>query len=237
MSLQTAIVGIPLDVRNTLEKAFTVDQLQKLPSSWDKNKMLTYVMPEPVIRRLNEAFQSAWSFEIFWQSITWNTGAHRVTVVVRISAPVMVQDPAGAYHVVMVSKDGVGSAELKSGNGNGGYLDIGFDLKSAVTDGVKLAAKLFGVGLDLYENKGEPSPGVAMAGKALQNQLDTICKWFDECGVTKDEICAVYGLKCVEDMPMELAVSILDGQEVNSAQLGRNCNNPINKKPLTASQA
>jgi hypothetical protein len=226
MNNQNMTAGFHPAVRQLLEKPFEANQLKQIPSKWDRTKMLTYVMPEPVIRRLNDAFNSAWSFEIKHDSVTWNTVAGKVTVVVRILAQHFVPDPNGNFHLVTTFKDGIGEADLKPADG-GGYIDVGLDLKSAVTDGLKLACKLFGVALDLYERKDEGMVAGNDGAKAQQFQIEKIDRYFGSCGIGQAQWLGRYNLQRPEDMPLELANSLLNGTHPDVVMLAQNTGKTI----------
>lgn len=122
-----------------LEKEFDKKDIKQRKGSF--GKMLDYLEGHVVIRRLNEAFGHDWSFHIVNHVVQEDS----VVVHVRI-------DHNG------IQKDGYGGRSFTKVKDSNKYVDIGNDFKIATTDGLKVAARLFGVGLHLYD-AGSSSPG------------------------------------------------------------------------------
>ncbi len=203
-------VGIGDSIRNALAAEFPPELLSEIDSPWNNGVKLTVVQPEAVIRRLNDVFRGDVDFEIVKTEFVGTTAA---TATVRIRGHVWTQDPSGAWHRIWTCRDGFGSVALRRQR-NGDFIDLGYDMKSAVTDAIKLAAKLFGVALYLYERKSQTatqpqgSPGstlpqnTSMQGQGGQSgdqvqkfQIDKINKYFSDCNVPTRQWCEKYGIR------------------------------------------
>jgi hypothetical protein len=100
-------------------------------------EQLSYVEGAEYIRRLNEAFEGEWSFEVV---------DHRV-----YDAEVVV---VGNLTADGVTKMAFGGSSVTTNNQTGEVISLADDLKAAATDALKKAASLLGVGLDLYSDAG-----------------------------------------------------------------------------------
>jgi hypothetical protein len=96
---------------------------------------------QKIIERLNEAFGSEWSLELEKHEIRDD----EVIVLVRLSAAGVVKMAFGTSGITLARESG------KS-------ISIGDDLKSATSDGLKKAASLLGVALELSVDREEPVP-------------------------------------------------------------------------------
>ncbi len=132
------------EVINTLLRKFDKKDILQRPGSF--GKMLDYVSGDKVIQRLNEAFQGDWSFAILTSPKDMIVGDYLVAHV-RIS--VVIDNVVNGTRL-LITKDGVGGKKITKVRGKEEYLDLASDQKAAVTDGLKKAATLFGVALDLY---------------------------------------------------------------------------------------
>jgi len=94
---------------------------------------LRYVEGATVIERLNEAFDSQWSFEVVREDVRED----EVVVLGRLTASSVV-------------KMAFGSSDITRAHEDGRPISLGDDLKAASTDALKKAASLLGVALDLY---------------------------------------------------------------------------------------
>jgi Rad52/22 family double-strand break repair protein len=119
--------------RDLLEKPFSADQIKQRPG--DHGDILDYLEGATVIQRLNEAFNSEWSFEIIEHLIQ----EKEVLVSGRLTAN--------------------GFTKTQFGNKTR-ESSVGDDLKAAATDCIKKCATLFGIGLHLYfsETTTVPAP-------------------------------------------------------------------------------
>ena len=129
--------GIPLEV---LTRPFDPAQIKQREGRG--GKMLDYLETHAVITRLNEAFNGAWSFE----AVEYKTMEGEIIVKGRLTAQ-------------GITKEQFGSNEIHRHKGQDGEkgapVSIGDDLKSAASDALKKCATLFGIGLELYEKKGQ----------------------------------------------------------------------------------
>jgi hypothetical protein len=105
-------------------------------------KQLDYVEVAYYIKRLNEAFAGAWSFDVL---------EHRV-----LDAEVVV---LGRLSVGGISKTAFGSSALTTSRETGDKVSVGDDLKAAASDALKKCSSLLGLGLHLYGLADEPMPG------------------------------------------------------------------------------
>ncbi len=104
-------------------------------------KMLDYLETHSVITRLNEAFTGQWSFEVL---------AHEVT---EGEAIVHGRLTAGG-----VTKTAFGGSDIARHRETQKPVSVADDLKSAASDALKKCATLFGIGLQLYAEKGQRQP-------------------------------------------------------------------------------
>ena len=119
------------DVRTVLETPFTPDQIKQRKGLW--GKMLDYIEGHSVIQRLNDAFESDWSFSVVEHHIL----DEEVLVLGKLTAGEIEKMQFGSNKVTRDS-------ETKK------VLCLGDDLKAAATDSLKKCASLLGVGLHLY---------------------------------------------------------------------------------------
>ena len=122
--------------RQLLEQPFSLEQVKQRQGSF--GQILDYVSGYTVIERLNEAFESAWSFEIISHEIHQD----EVVVIGKLSAEGIV-------------KTQFGSSRITRAKETGDIISLADDLKSATTDALKKCATLFGVGLHLYADKAD----------------------------------------------------------------------------------
>jgi hypothetical protein len=129
--------------RELLEKPFDPEQIRRRQG---RNGMLDYVEGHSVIQRLNDALESAWSFEITHHELKDD----EVIVLGRLTAGT-------------ISKMAFGTSQVTRERDSRQPISLGDDLKSAATDALKKCATFLGVGLHLYAEKpltaGMPRPG------------------------------------------------------------------------------
>jgi len=125
--------GTPLEV---LTRPFDPAQIKQREGRG--GKMLDYLETHAVITRLNEAFSGAWSFE----AVEYKTMEGEIIVKGRLTAQ-------------GISKEQFGGSEIDRNKQTGKPVSIGDDLKAAASDALKKCATLFGIGLELYEKKGQ----------------------------------------------------------------------------------
>lgn len=126
--------------RDILEKKFSKKEVKSRPGPGGRT--ILYVDTASVIRRLNEAFDGDWSFEIKEKHIDVENGY--VWVLGRLSCGGVVKEQFGSKAIAY--------------NPDGSFVDLGDDLKAAASDALKKCATLLGVGLHLYEEEVEEEP-------------------------------------------------------------------------------
>lgn len=119
--------------REILEKHFNPEQIKQREGHF--GKILGYIEGHTVIHRLNEAFESNWSFSVKEHSILEETG--EVLVLAQLRAGSIVKSQFGSSRITRNSE----TSEMVS---------LASDLKAAATDALKKCATLLGVGLHLY---------------------------------------------------------------------------------------
>jgi len=120
-------------VREVLEAPFPDELIKTRPGSF--GQQLSYVEGHTVIQRLNEAFGSAWTFEVI---------EHRV-----LESEVLV---LGKLTCELGTKMAFGGSSITYAKDSGEVVSIVDDLKSASTDSLKKAATLLGIALALYSD-------------------------------------------------------------------------------------
>jgi len=184
--------------RELLEKPFSPEQIKQREGNFGKT--LDYVEGHTIIQRLNDAFDSNWSFAILKHEILKETD--EVIVLGRLSAGDIV-------------KTQFGSSRITRAKETGEVISLSDDLKAAATDALKKAATLLGVGLFLYNNdasrpgsqqkpdtKGNDGNGGNRSrsndsqgnGRISAKQHKYILDIIKEQGLTKDEL----NPKCVQ---------------------------------------
>ena len=140
----TAKVNDGGNAREILERPFPAEVVKTRPASY--GAALRYVEGCEYIKRLNEAFDGQWSFEVVKHEI----GENEVFVVGKLVAGDVV-------------KMAFGGSDIKRKKETGEIICIADDLKSAATDALKKSASLLGLGLHLYggdsANNGKPTNG------------------------------------------------------------------------------
>lgn len=119
------------ELRKQLETPFTPEQIKSRKGLW--GKMLDYIEGHSVISRLNEVFDSDWSFSIVEHKILED----EVVVL-------------GRLQVFDLVKEQFGSNQITRDSQTSKVLCLGENLKGAATDALKKCASLLGVGLHLY---------------------------------------------------------------------------------------
>jgi hypothetical protein len=126
--------------RSALENPFPDALIKTRKGAFGKD--LSFVEAVHYIRRLNDAFDSAW---------TWKVVSHEVN-----GAEVVVH---GYLEAAGQSKHAFGSSNITTNKTTGEIVSIGDDLKAAATDALKKACSLFGIGLALQGRESEPGRG------------------------------------------------------------------------------
>ena len=117
-----------------LEQPFSQEEIKQRDGSFGQT--LNYVSGYTVIERLNQAFESLWSFEIVSHEI------HQDEVIV-----------IGKLSAEGIAKSQFGSSRITKVRETGETVSLADDLKSAATDALKKCATLLGIGLHLYADK------------------------------------------------------------------------------------
>jgi len=120
--------------RQLLEQPFSADQIKQREGG--SGRAIDYIEGHSVIQRLNDAFESAWSFEIISHEI------HQEEVVV-----------IGKLTAGDLAKSQFGSSRITRNRDTKEIVSLADDLKAAATDALKKCATLFGVGLHMYAAK------------------------------------------------------------------------------------
>ena len=120
--------------RQLLEQSFSQEEIKQRDGNFGQT--LNYVSGHTVIERLNQAFESLWSFEIVSHEI------HQDEVIV-----------IGKLTAESIAKSQFGSSRITRTRETGEVVSLASDLKSAATDALKKCATLLGVGLHLYADK------------------------------------------------------------------------------------
>ncbi len=132
---------------------------------------LKYLEAQIVTRRLNEAFNQDWSFEIRDSKIVEGN----IYVLGRLTVP----DGKSGY----IWKESYGGKKVAIARADKSMLDLGNDMKAAQSDALKKCSSLLGIGLDLYgedekttEDDSKPEVEVQSAAtvKASSIQLKAI---------------------------------------------------------------
>ena len=119
--------------RELIEQPFAPELVRSRPGSHGQD--LKYVEAHEYIRRLNQVFVGAWSFDVVKYEVTQT----EVIVLGKLSADGVV-------------KMAFGGSSITRAKESGESVSIADDLKSAATDSLKKAASFLGIGLHLYEN-------------------------------------------------------------------------------------
>ena len=148
---------------------------------------LAYVSGHTIIKRLNDVFESAWSFEI----VSHELHQDEVIVIGKLTAGDIVKCQFGSSRVTRARETGE-------------IVSLADDLKAATTDSLKKCATLLGVGLHLYSDKpssetktdakgngGEESPAGGNGngnGRLTPKQHSFLLKLANERGMTRQEL-------------------------------------------------
>ena len=134
--------------RDILEKEFEPSQIKRRRGPFGDD--LDYVEAADVIRRLNEAFDGEWSFEIIEHQQMFS----EVVVLGKLTAQGIVKCQFGSHKITKAKKDGE-------------VVNIGYDLKAAASDCLKKTATHLGVALHLYSENVADEPREPVNRKAM----------------------------------------------------------------------
>ena len=187
--------------------------------------MLSYVETSEYIKRLNEAFDYNWSFEIVDEKI--DNGF----VVVK-----------GKLTAEGITKSQYGTSQVTVGKNDGEILSIGDDCKSAASDALKKCSSLFGIGLHLYNGSDEGNGNHGNNGgngmnrqtgnkgnnQATKAQLAKIKAVRSKLGMGSDEVFdlieRMYNTRDVKALNKEMASSVISVLEKRIADGGETSN-------------
>jgi len=177
--------------RELLEKPFDRSLVKSRKGSFGQS--LSYVEIAQYVKRLNDAFDGDWSFEIVDQKILEN----EVLVVGKLVAG-------------NVTKMAIGNSRITYSKSTGEQVSLGDDLKASESIALKRACRLFGLGLDLYcddqppasagngrqargnggngQNRGNGGNGHANGNRLTQKQLSAIWSMGRSLGLNADAI-------------------------------------------------
>ncbi len=174
------------NIREILETPFDGNLIKTRKGNFGNE--LSYVEGHAYIKRLNEAFNGQWSFEI----ISHEVSEHQVLVVGKLSADSIV-------------KMSFGCSTITKNSETGEIVSIGDDLKAAATDALKKAASFLGVGLHLYEGQ-EAKTKVPGNGNGNENG--------NGVGLTSRQLAAIYAIAKSKEMSKDdvqrMTVQIFD---------------------------
>lgn len=145
--------------REILEKEFEPSQIKRRRGAFGND--LDYVETADVIRRLNQAFDGEWSFEIIEHQQLFD----EVVVLGKLTAEGITKTQFGSHKITKAKKDGE-------------VVNIGYDLKAAASDALKKASTHFGVALHLYSENiaDEPREPVNRNAMTPSESDETISK-------------------------------------------------------------
>ena len=201
--------------RQLLEQPFSTEEIKQRDGSFGQT--LAYVSGHTVIQRLNDAFESAWSFEITSHEI------HQDEVIV-----------IGKLSAEGITKTQFGSSKITKSRETDEMISLADDLKSAATDALKKCATLLGVGLHLYADKSSPDVNTSHKGNGDDNnqsgnggdgngrltskQHSFLLKMANEMGITRkelnDQCVATYGA-VVDFLTRQNASSLIENMLAN----------------------
>lgn len=172
--------------RAIIERPFPADAVKTRQGAFGQ---VSYVEGSLYIDRLNEAFDSAWSWSILGHEERGNE------VVVH-----------GVLKADGIEKHAFGGSNITTNRETGEVISLADDLKAAATDALKKACSLLGIGRDLYrsrpEEKAQPrrtrlqavpndgtGPGKSVTGGRLTGkQLKFIYSMAHSIGLTDREL-------------------------------------------------
>jgi hypothetical protein len=140
--------------RQLLEQTFSQEEIKQRDGSFGQT--LAYVSGHTVIQRLNDAFESVWSFEIASHEV------HKDEVIV-----------IGKLTAGGIIKTQFGSSRVTRARETGESISLADDLKSAATDSLKKCATLLGIGLHLYVDKASSSTTSQKGNGGAGNKQET----------------------------------------------------------------
>ena len=132
--------------RELLEQPFPKELLKTRKGTFGRS--FSYVEGSHYIQRLNDAFESAWSFDVIEHQVL-NT---EVIVLGKLTAGDVTKTAFGGSNITV--------------NREGEVVSIADDMKAAATDALKKASSLLGVGLHLYSEPAEATRRTGSNGRS-----------------------------------------------------------------------
>ena len=142
------------NTRDVLERPFPAELVRTRKGAF--GRQLSYVETRHFIARLNEAHGGDWDFEIVEHRIF----EEEVLVLGRLSA-------GGAVKVAF------GGSSITRAKETGETLSVADDLKAAASDALKKCSSLLGLGLHLYDDRGENAVAQDEAGGTAASRSTT----------------------------------------------------------------
>jgi Rad52/22 family double-strand break repair protein len=133
-------MALSQQARDVITRRLPAEKIKQRPGGGGMT--FDYVTPDVVIDILNEAFEYQWDSRVF------DSKREESTVIVGVELTVRSEDGTP------VVKQQYGSCEITRG------LGVGEAFKGAASDGLKKAATLFGVALELYQDDAPTTPSV-----------------------------------------------------------------------------
>jgi hypothetical protein len=132
------MASTPLN-RAALERPFPPNNIRSRRGAFGRD--LHYVEGHHYVRRLNEAFDGDWSWQVLHHEV------HGTEVVV-----------LGVLEAGGTRKHAFGGSTVTTASSNGAVVSLADDFKAAATDALKKASSLLGVGLELYDDSLSAEP-------------------------------------------------------------------------------
>lgn len=154
-------------VRAALQQPFDQGQIRQDVTRPTDGFQPKYVPITEVIKRLNEVFGHAWSFEVVGQP-HWLWIQPRAYVIVHGRLTVWYWHENRQYPVV---KEQFGQCMLSIDRATGMLTDPGYDLKAAASDALKKCATMLGIALELYVKDESPMQGLVRTGAQEQGSF------------------------------------------------------------------
>lgn len=159
------------------------------------------------IQQLNALFNYNWDLEVMDQGFL-GTPPSQVWVRVKLTVK------SGG---ITVTKTAYGGSDIKKLSTTGAIIDLGDDLKSAETDGMKKAATFLGIAADIYGKREVQDSTVPN-----KSQLDMLYKVGEKANMDKAKVDAFVTKKYPDKKASDLEVVLILGliQDIRSGKVG-----------------
>ncbi len=185
--------------RQLLESTFLPDQVKQRSGSFGKT--LDYIEGHSVIKRLNDAFDGCWSFEIL---------SHEI-----LEDEVIVKGSLSAEDVI---KTQFGGSSITRAKDTGAIVNLADDLKAAATDSLKKCATMLGVGLYLY-GVGPVSAGGNNGHRADHGRTSSHAE--DRPARSSDTSSSTYGNGRISNKQLSYLIALGKDLRLDSKELDR----------------